>query len=151
MKFLILILFSKFTFAQNQQCLQLNGKWAGDCIYQSQQYGNLAGEIEFLFQQNSCSQISINGNPMNIPGQFKDEETSGFDKTRTLLDLYWTDYRKNKLGYDYEYHFVKNGTIKDEVKLKGYFFFNDKVLNLVQQGTVDRDKVKIMCRLRLSR
>ena len=151
MKFLALILISSFAVAQNQQCLQLNGYWAGDCLYQSQKYGNLGGDIEFQFEQNSCSQISINGNPIPIPGSYQNEEVSGFDKTRTQLDLQWKDYRKNQLNYDYEYYFVKNGTIKDEVKLKGYFYMQGDILNLVQQGIVDRDRVKILCRLRLSR
>jgi len=151
MKFLILFLVSSFSFAQNPQCLQLNGYWAGDCIYQSEKYGNLAGEIDFRFQQNSCSSISINGNQISIPGKYVDEESEGFDKTRTELNLYWKDSRKNQLSYNYEYYFVKNGTIKDEVKLKGYFYMDNQVLNLVQQGTVDRDRVKILCRLRLGR
>lgn len=148
MKIVFLILLSSISFTQVQQCLQLNGNWAGDCIYQSQQFGNLGGEIDFQFQQNSCSSISINGNQIMIPGEFVDEQSQGFDKTRTVLNLYWKDSRKNQLSYDYEYYFVKNGTIKDEVKLKGTFTMTDRFLNLAQQGTVDRDRVKILCRLR---
>lgn len=151
MKFMFLFLVSSMSFAQNQQCLQLNGYWTGDCLYQSQQFGNLGGEIEFRFQQNSCTSVSINGNWISIPGQYIDENSEGFNKTRTELELYWRDNRKNQLSYNYEYYFVKNGTIKDEVKLKGYFYMKDGILNLVQQGIVDRDKVKIMCRLNLSR
>lgn len=147
MKILILLLVSSHLYANT--CLILNGLWQGDCLYRSEAYGDLSGDIEFQFKQNNCQSIEINQQKIDIPGQITNQSVENDEITTTKLSVQWNSESQNKLQYIYQYQYQKSGLIKDNVQLTGFFEKKENVLQLTQKGLVDQDPVQIFCDLKL--
>lgn len=125
----------------------LNGRWSGGCVYDSSQYGQLDGEIEFHFQQEKCSEIIIDGYRMLIPGTFEQESHYEDQKTTTRIDLSWADQLGRTLNYDYKMLTTRNSDVLDEVILNGHFMLKGSTLVMKQKGSVDSDRVQIHCEM----
>lgn len=147
MKILLLLLIS--TYSYSNSCLVLNGLWQGDCLYRSEAYGDLSGDIEFRFKQTNCQSIEINQQKVEIPGELTNQVVEGDEVTTTELKMQWSSVTQNKLKYIYQYQYQKSGVVKDNVQLNGYFEKKGQVLQLTQKGVVDQDPVQIFCDLKL--
>ncbi len=147
MKILFLILISTSCFANS--CLVLNGLWQGNCLYRSEAYGDLAGDIEFQFKQKNCQSIEINQQKIEIPGELTNQIVENDEITTTKLSVQWNSSNQSQLQYIYQYQYQKGGIIKDNVQLNGFFEKKGQVLQLTQNGIVDQDPVQIFCDLKL--
>ncbi len=128
-------------------CLNLTGKLSGGCVYSSPTYGDLDGSIDFDIVQNSCNEISFDGQKMSIPGNM--EQTSNDQDTvdHVRLAVSWRDNQQSTLNFEYDRHIQTKGKETDSVSLKGFFQQKGNGFYLEQVGTVDGDPVKIKCDL----
>ncbi len=146
MRFTIFLV-SLFLFSTSFACLNLTGKLSGSCVYSSESFGDLNGSLEFNIQQNSCSQITIDGSTLSIPGSVSEQHVDGVSVQNMTLAMSWQSSKQDILNYDYTMTVDENGKRVDDVKLNGSFKQEGNKVILRQKGVVDKDPVQIYCEL----
>lgn len=142
-----LILVIMFFVGPAQACLNLTGSLSGSCSYKSPSFGELNGSIEFNIQQPSCSEITIDGSSLKIPGQVEQKVIEGATIDHFKLAMNWENESRQVLNFQYLRTIDENGQRLDEVSLQGHFRKIGRKIILEQTGTVDTDPVDIYCEL----
>ena len=141
------IFFSVFVTLNSFACLNLSGKLSGNCIYSSKNYGDLEGQIEFDIKQPTCSEISIDGLSMKIPGSAQQRDVDGESVDQVDLAVSWKDAAQTEMGFKYNRTVDQKGKRVDDISLSGSFKHVGKYILLKQTGTVDHDAVVVTCEL----